>query len=298
MKRTVTLALFSLCLETMAQTPTPQQVREQIAQGVAKLKGPTVEVGSITNQKIPATGADSVAIRIYRPNQSGSTTNLPLIYFIHGGAWVAGDLDTHDNICRRLCHDANAVLVAVDYRRPPEHPYPASGDDAMTVLNWIGANRANLNPSGPLILVGESAGGTFVASTCLRNMNAANPVPIAAQILICPALDVRPGSVTFKNYEWAIRWGLPDITKANDPYISPLASTQLKKMPPTSIAVESLDEIKDDGVQMHQKLQAAGVKSTLFNQEKIGHLGPFWAANNPAIEPTLTFVLQQIAAVK
>ena len=300
MKRTVALVLTGLCLGTavLAQTPTPQQVRQRIAQGVAELKGPTVDVGSVMNQKIPAVGADSVAIRIYRPNQSTSSTTLPLIYYIHGGAWVAGDLDTHDNICRRLCHDANAVLVAVDYRRPPEHPYPASSDDAMTVLNWIQANRANLSPSGPLILVGDSAGGNFVASTCLRNIDALKPVPIAAQILVCPALDVRPGSITFKTYEWAVRWGLPDITKANDPYASPLVSTQLKKMPTTSIAVEELDEIKDDGVQMHQKLQTAGIKSTLFNQDKIGHLGPFWAANNPAIEPTFRFVLQQIAAVK
>ena len=299
------VVFICLCLRTLAhgQPPTPQQIRQKIAQDIVDLKGPTVKVGSITDQKIPEVGADSVPIRIYRPSQGEPTaprlvTNLPLVYFIHGGAWIAGDLKTHDNICRRLCHDANVVLVAVHYRRPPESPYPASHDDVMTVLNWIQANRASLSASGPLILLGESAGGNLVASTCLRNIDAPEPVPIAAQILICPALDVRPGSVTFKTYEWAVRAGLPDIAKANETYASPLVSTQLKKLPPTSIAVEDMDEIKDDGIQMHQKLLAAGVKSTLFNQEKIGHLGPFWAANNPVIEPTLKFILEQIAAVK
>lgn len=281
------------------QAPTVDMVRQLIADDITKLKGPPAAVRAIENRQVP-TAAVSVPIRIYRPETTGSATagSLPIIYHIHGGAWVAGDLDTHDNICRRLCHDAGAVVVAVDYRRPPEHPYPASTDDAMAVLLWIHSNQASLSQTGPLILLGDSAGGNFVASTCLRNADAAQPVPIAAQVLINPALDVRPGSVTFKNYEPFIRWGLPDITKANDPYMSPLASSQLAKMPPTAIVVGETDEIRDDGVQMHQKLLAAGVKSTLFEQEIVGHFGPYWCADHSDVKPALAFVLKQIADVK
>lgn len=281
------------------QSPTPDQVRQSIAQGVIKLKGPPASVGAVENRFV-RTATDSVAIRIYRPATTSPATpgSLPIIYHIHGGAWVAGDLDTHDNICRRLCHDANAVVVAVNYRRPPEHPYPASTDDAMAVLAWIQTNRSTLSQTGPLILLGDSAGGGFVASTCLRNADAAQPVPIAAQVLINPALDVRPGSVTFKAYEMFVRWGLPDLTKANEPYASPLVSTRLRNMPPASIVVGQNDEIRADGVAMHQKLQAAGVKSTLFEQEKAGHFGPLWCADHPSVKPALTFVLQQIADVK
>ncbi|GAB2528494.1 hypothetical protein GCM10027085_18570 [Spirosoma aerophilum] len=282
-----------------AQAPTADQVRQAIAQSVTELKIPPIPVGAVENQVVKQ-GNQSIAIRLYRPAPGNLTTArpTPIIYQIHGGAWVAGDLDTHDNICRRLCRDANAVVVAVDYRRPPEHTYPASLDDAMAVLIWIQANRATLSPKGPLILLGDSAGGNFVASTCLKNAEAARPVPIAAQVLINPALDIRPGSVTFKTYEMFVRWGMPDLSKANEPYASPLTSTQLAKMPPAAIVVGEVDEIREDGVQMHQKLQAAGVKSTLFEQPKAGHFSEYWCADHPMVKPALTFVLQQIAAVR
>lgn len=277
-----------------AQTPTPEQVRQQIAEDIEKLKTPPAPVGSVENRRVLGS-PDSIAIRIYRPAATGN--KLPLIYHVHGGAWVAGDLDTHDNICRRLCHDANAVVVAVDYRRPPEHPYPASTDDVLTVLNWIGANRAGLSRNGPLILLGDSAGGNFVAATCLRNADAQRPVPIAAQILINPALDIRPGSPAFNTYEWAVRWGMPDISKTKEPYASPLVSTHLQAMPPTSIIVNERDELRADGIEMDQKLRAAGVRSTLFEQKGMGHFGPVWCADHAASKPALAFVLRQIAAV-
>lgn len=300
MKQPASIILLSLTLVSLArgQAPTPGMVRQQIAQDITQLNVPPASVGAVENRFVRTT-TDSVAIRIYRPATVPTATPglLPIIYHIHGGAWVAGDLDTHDNICRRLCHDASAVVVAVNYRRPPEHPYPASTDDCMAVLVWIQTNRATLSQTGPLILLGDSAGGNFVASTCLRNADAAQPVPVAAQILINPALDVRSGSVTFKTYELFVRWGLPDITKASEPYASPLVSTQLRKMPPASIVVGQTDEIRADGVAMHQKLQAAGVRSTLFEQEKAGHFGPLWCADHPSVKPALTFVLKQIAAV-
>ncbi|MBC3789099.1 alpha/beta hydrolase [Spirosoma utsteinense] len=288
------LAALSITNTLFAQAPTPDQLRTAIAQAVRQAKTPSASVGQVENRQVLGT-PDSIPIRIYRP--TSMMANLPLIYHVHGGAWVGGDLDTHDNICRRLCQDANAVVVAVHYRRPPEHPYPASSDDVMTVLNWIEANRAGLSPNGPLILLGDSAGGTFVASTSLRNAETAKPVPIAAQILINPALDIRPGSPAFETYEQFIRWGMPDISKTSEPYASPLISTQLKVMPPTSIVVNELDELREDGIQMDQKLRAAGVKSVLFEQKGIGHFGPVWCADHATVKPALAFVLQQIMAV-
>jgi len=289
--------LLATCLVAgplFAQTPTPDQVRTAIAQDVLSYQSPPAPVGLIDNRRLAGT-PDSIAVRIYRPASTGA--DLPIIYQVHGGAWVAGDLDTHDNICRRLCHDANAVVVAVDYRRPPEHPYPASSDDVLTGLNWIEANRASLSPRGPLILLGDSAGGTFVVVTCLRNAEAARPVPIAAQILINPALDIRPGSKAFQTYELVIRWGVPDIRRTSEPYASPLVATHLEAMPPTSIVVNELDELREDGVLMDQKLRAAGVNSVLFEQKGVGHFGPVWCADHATIKPALAFVLQTIKAV-
>lgn len=288
------LATLAVTGTLFAQTPTPEQWRMGIAQAILNYKIPPASVGLVENLRVPAT-PDSIPIRIYWPAARGS--NWPLIYHVHGGGWVAGDLDTHDNICRRLCRQANAVVVAVHYRRPPEHPYPATSDDVMRVLSWIEANRTRLSPTGPLILLGDSAGGNFVAAASLRNADAARPVPIAAQILINPALDIRPGSPTFKNYEQVIRWGMPDLTKTSDPYASPLVSTNLKAMPPTSIVVGELDELRPDGVQLDQKLRAAGVKSVLFEQQGVGHFGPLWCADHATVQPALAFVVEQIRAV-
>lgn len=265
-----------------------------IAQAILSYKIQSQPVESVENLFVSGS-SDSIPIRIYWPATKGA--NTPLIYHVHGGAWVAGDLDTHDNICRRLCHDANAVVVAVDYRRPPEHPYPATSDDVISVLNWIEANRKRLNPNGPLILLGDSAGGDFVASASLRNADAAKPVPIAAQILVNPVLDIRPGSPAFKMYEQVIRWGMPDLVKTSDPYASPLISKNLKVMPPTCIVVSEQDELREDGLQMDQKLKAVGVKSVLFEQKSIGHFGPVWCADHPVVKPALDFVLEQIRTV-
>lgn len=283
----------------VAQPPTAQQLRQSIAQDIEDLKTPVTPVGSVKNVFV-RTKTDSVAIRLYRPAEEMVGRPMPIIYHIHGGAWVGGDLDTHDKICRRLCHDARAVVVAVHYRRPPEHPYPASNDDVLAVLNWIQANRKTLSPKGPLLLLGDSAGGTLAAATCLRNAATARPVPIAAQVLINPALDLRPGSPAFKAYELVIRWGLPDLNRAANPYASPLAATdaQLRTMPPTSIVVNEQDELREDGMQMNRRLQTVGVPSALFEQEKIGHFGAVWAAADPVIKPALTFVLQQLAAAR
>ncbi|CCH01863.1 Alpha/beta hydrolase fold-3 domain protein [Fibrella aestuarina BUZ 2] len=301
MKRRLSLLASQLLLigGVLAQPPTAQQVRQSIAQDIDQLKTPSSPVGSVRDAVV-RTRTDSIPIRIYRPADAPANRPTPIIYHIHGGAWVAGDLETHDKICRRLCHDAQAVVVAVQYRRPPEYPYPAGNDDILAVLNWIQAKRSTLSQKGPLILLGDSAGGDLAAATCLRNATAARPVPIAAQLLINPALDVRPGSPTFKAYELVIRWGLPDLAKASDPFVSPLAATdqQLKALPPTSIVVSEQDEIREDGVQLHRRLQAVGVKTALFEQEKIGHLGAVWAADHPVIKPALTFVLQQIAAIR
>ncbi|GAB3320028.1 hypothetical protein GCM10027299_13340 [Larkinella ripae] len=296
MKKKLWLLLATLAVTSslFAQTPTPEQWRMSVAQAIRNFKIPPAAVGSVENRRVSGT-PDSIPVRIYRPAAGG--TNLPLIYHIHGGAWVAGDLDTHDNICRRLCLEANAVVVAVHYRRPPENPYPATSDDVMRVLSWIEANRNRLSPNGPLILLGDSAGGNFVASASLRNADAARPVPIAAQILINPALDIRPNSPTFKLYEQVIRWGVPDLATTSDPYVSPLVSTNLKAMPPTSIVVNERDELREDGVQMDQKLRAAGVKSVLFEQKGVGHFGPVWCADHATVKPALAFVLEQIRAI-
>lgn len=106
-----------------------------------------------------------VEVRVYRPTPE---TDATLVY-LHGGGWVIGDLDTHDRACRRLAATSGVVVVAVDYRRAPEHPWPAAVDDAIAVIDWIHTEPRELGgPIRAVGIAGDSAGGTSAALACLR----------------------------------------------------------------------------------------------------------------------------------
>lgn len=271
--------------------PTPEQVRAFIAEDILSLKTPPEQVASVEDRKIAA-GGDSVRIRIYRPSLD---KNLPIIYQIHGAGFAAGDLETHDNICRSLSRRSGAIVVAVDYRRPPENPYPAAVDDSYAVLKWIKANAKALGSNGKIILVGDSAGGNLAAVMALKNRGEKEPIPIAGMVLINPALDLRENSVSGQTYALFMNWYVPDSASRREPFASPLLASSFKKLPLALVVVCEKDEIRDDGVAFHAALQKAGVPSTLFEQKKLGHLGALWCATHPKAEPVIA---ETLAAVK
>ncbi|WP_194962461.1 alpha/beta hydrolase fold domain-containing protein [Streptomyces sp. NRRL B-1677] len=104
------------------------------------------------------------------------------------GGWIVGDLDTHDNVCRRLCRDLEAVVVSVGYRLAPEHPFPAGYDDCLAVARHVAAHRARFG-GGPLALAGDSASADFAAAVALALRD--DGTPVAAQLLACPATDLQ-----------------------------------------------------------------------------------------------------------
>ncbi len=120
--------------------------------------------------------------RLYRPEGDGPR---PTMVFLHGGGFVLGDLDTHDQICRRICSGADTVVLAVDYRLAPESPYPAAVDDALAAVQWAAEHQAELGGGDLLAVGGDSAGGNLSAV-------AAQELPdlVGAQVLICPATHV------------------------------------------------------------------------------------------------------------
>jgi acetyl esterase len=292
MRKLLLLFGFGLVLVNGAygQKPTPEQVRGFIAESIKELKVAPEQVASVEDRRV-AVGSDSIRIRIYRPS---SGKNLPIIYQIHGAGFVAGDLETHDNICRSLSRRANAIVVAVDYRRPPEHPYPAAVNDSYAVLQWIQANAAALGSNGKIILIGDSAGGNLVPAVALKNRDQQKPVPITGMILINPALDLRKSSSSGKTYPLFLNWYVPDSLSRLEPLASPLLSSSLKGLPPALVVVGEKDDIKDEGVAFHAGLQKAGVASTLFEQKGSDHFGPLWCATHPEVEPSLKAALAAI----
>ena len=169
MHRILRQALFSTLLFgsfiTSAQNgpPTIEQVRASINQGIEQAKLPLESVFKTETRKIWS-GSDSIPIQIYYPtNKRG----LPIIYNVHGGAFIMRALD--GNIARVLCNRTGSVVVSVDYRVAPEHPFPASINDCYAVWNWIDQNAERIQGDNKKIsLVGDSAGGLFIGSLLVK----------------------------------------------------------------------------------------------------------------------------------
>ncbi|MET8864139.1 alpha/beta hydrolase [Nonomuraea sp. NPDC004580] len=210
-------------------------------------------------------GPCGLPLRHYRPHER----RRPLMVFVHGGAFVMGDLDTHDRTCRRIAAACDVEVLAVDYRRAPEHPYPAAIEDVAAILRW----------SAPAAVAGDSAGGYLASMACLRLRAAGDPLP-AVQILICPNTDLTLSwpSVVDKGtgyaldadfLSWAIAQWAPDL--ATRALASPLLAPDLHGMPDTLIVTAEHDALRDEGDAYAHRLTQAGVRVTHRREPGLVH---------------------------
>jgi acetyl esterase len=262
-------------LEAVTATAAPfdqltiEQARAGLAATLARLAAPAEEVGQVEDLDVPV-GSRSVRVRVYRPVRSGSH---PLLVYLHGGGWALGDLETHDGVVRALCNAAPAVVVAVDYRRAPEHRFPAALEDAFACLAWSAENARALGARATRIVVGgDSAGGNLTASLALvaRDRRAA---PIAGQLLVYPVLDARCDTpsyrenasgyfLTLEKMRWFWKMYLPEGEDGSDPYASPLRATDLSGLPPALVITAEYDPLRDEGERYAAGLRAAGIQAT------------------------------------
>ena len=170
-KATIGLVIFlilngiAFSQEGEQTTPTPEQYRAMIAKSIADLNVPAEAVSDIKMILIN----DSINLRIYYPSVEGP---LPILFQMHGGCWVAGDLETHDNICRYLCNQAECIVVAIDYRQPPENRYPAAVNDCYSALQWIYKNAEVLGGDKcKIALIGDSSGGNLASALIITSEN-------------------------------------------------------------------------------------------------------------------------------
>ena len=213
--------------------------------------------------------AGGVKCRLYR---SSAATSAPLLIYYHGGGWVIGDLDTHDDICRKLARNAHCSVIAVDYRLAPEHPAPAALDDCIVATQWIFANAKSLGIDATRIAIGgDSAGGNLAALVAMH----ADVKPVF-QLLVYPAVDARMGQPSHKDnaqgylltadsMKWFLNHYLQgDENKKLDPKVSPLLSSDelLKKSPPTLVITAEFDPLRDEGEEYAAKLASLGVTTS------------------------------------
>ena len=213
--------------------------------------------------------AGGVKCRHYRAT---AATPVPLLIYYHGGGWVIGDLDSHDDICRKLARDAKCNVIAVDYRLAPEHPAPAALDDCIAATKWIFANAKSLGIDPTRVAIGgDSAGGNLSALVAMH----AGEKPVF-QLLVYPATDMRMGQQSHKDNAQgylltadSMKWFIGHYLQGNDkkkldPMMSPLLSSDaaLKKSPPTLVITAEFDPLRDEGEEYAAKLASLGVPTS------------------------------------
>ncbi|HWF29012.1 MAG TPA: alpha/beta hydrolase, partial [Mycobacterium sp.] len=225
--------------------------------------------------------AGPINIRIYWPPTDDAAR--PVVMFFHGGGFVVGDLDTHDGTARQHAVGANAVVVSVDYRLAPEHPYPAAIDDAWAATQWV-ANHGNEigADSSRLALAGDSAGGNISAVIAQRARDEGG-VPIAFQLLWYPATLWDSSLPSFSENAGApvldsaavaafSRYYAGEIDLFNPPVgMAPGRAENLADLPPAYIAVAGLDPLRDDGARYGELLAGAGVPVEVHNATSMVH---------------------------
>lgn len=252
---------------------TPADARTQML-AMVQARGVVVaeEVGEVVNRTIPGPAVD-IPVRIYRPGTSDGGAPPVLVYF-HGGGHVIGSPDTHDHVARVLCNGAGCVVVSVDYRKGPEHKFPAAAEDALAATRWVHGSAGELGADAARIAVGgDSAGGNLATVTALMARDAGDP-PLVFQLLVYPVVDYGAsggsydtyakgyGALTVDAMRWFVRHYMNDPGEVDDWRASPLKASSHAGLPPALVITAECDVLHDEGAAYAARLEEAGVDVT------------------------------------
>ncbi|MDO9481004.1 MAG: alpha/beta hydrolase [Hydrogenophaga sp.] len=244
----------------------PPEIGRQIYRDLAAGLGLPPPVVATEDRQIAGPGGP-LKLRIYHPDAPGT---LPALFYVHGGGFVIGDLETHDTVCRTLCHNVGAVVVAVDYRLAPEHPFPAAVDDVVCVLQWLAAHAPamRVDPSR-IALAGDSAGGQLATVACLRTAGTIAPRALG---LIYPVAQhhSEPSASMAENGEGkfltlgVMQWFLDSYLGGRSelkrhPDFALLSAPTLATLPATWVATMGHDPLRDEGHALAQRIEQSGV---------------------------------------
>lgn len=259
----------------------PGAARRQLASEARLFAGATIPLASVEDRTIPGPGGP-MPVRIYRPGPA-DVGPVPSVVYLHGGGWVTGDLDTHDATCRYLARETRCVVMALDYRLAPEHPFPAAVDDAVAAFRWASENASTLGGDAARIAVaGDSAGGNLSAVVAQVTAAEGGPTP-ALQVLIYPVTDVSTKHASYKTFadgfflteaqmDWYRRHYIGDAD-GTDPRMSPLlaAGDDLAAVAPAYVTTAGFDVLRDEGEAYARRLQDAGVATTMVRHDGLIH---------------------------
>ncbi|WFP74562.1 alpha/beta hydrolase [Mesorhizobium sp. WSM4906] len=228
--------------------------------------------GVTTSDGGVATASHAIPVRRYRM-EKGATAAIVVYY--HGGGFVLGDLDSHDDICAEICAGTGFEVVSADYRLAPEHLHPASFDDAFAVFEWVAATSTL-----PIVLCGESAGGNLAAAVAQATRRHARRA--IGQMLIYPSLGGDETGRSYVEHAKAPLLTLADMDfyrrirstpgqSVDDPTFSPLKDRDFSGLPPTVIVTAECDPLSSDGETYRDKILAAGGQAVWREEPRLVH---------------------------
>lgn len=253
------------------------EARERYRQRAQLLAAPPTPVARIDDVAIDGPGGP-LDVRVIEPPD---VEPAGVLVYLHGGGWTLGDLDTFEEVCRRLAVAAGCLVVAPEYRLSPEHPYPAALDDAAATVAWVASDPEILGARGlPIAVGGDSAGGNLTAGLCLRMRDRGEHLP-SAQLLIYPAVRARFATASYERNATGYlltrddcRWFWANFlgdTPSSDPYACPGEADDLAGLPPAVVITAGFDPLCDEGREYAQRLDDAGVPVTLLHYEQMVH---------------------------
>ena len=275
----LTLRLLKLSGRSAFEDLPVAEARAEIRREAALYSGATIPIGQVDEVEVPGPGG-AMAARLY--SHADLPPAAPLLVYLHGGGWVVGDLDTHDQPCRFLAQHAGVRVLSVDYRLAPEHPFPAAVEDAVTAVRHaieeaprFGADPARVGVGG------DSAGGNLAAASARLLTIEDGPSP-AFQLLIYPVTDLTRKRESYRLFsegfflterqmDWYRDHYLPDETAASDPRASPILASNLSGLPPAHVVTAGYDVLRDEGEDYAGLLRDAGVQVTTMREPGLIH---------------------------
>ncbi|TJU99485.1 MAG: alpha/beta hydrolase [Mesorhizobium sp.] len=254
--------------------------------------------GVIAKDGVIAAGGRDIAVRRYR--LAGSAPRATVLYY-HGGGFILGGLDSHDDICAEICAGTGFAVLSVVYRLAPEHVHPAAFDDALAAFEWAAATS-----SEPLVLCGESAGGNLAAAVAQATRG--HPRAAIGQVLIYPGLGGDERSGSYVEHANAPLLSVGDIAfyrdvrsakrqSPDDPTFSPLRDTDFSGLPPTVIVTAECDPLSSDGETYRDRILAAGGKAWWHEEKRLVHSFLRARTTVPAAANAFASIISAIAAL-
>lgn len=256
-----------------------EENRDKLNRESTKLSKQAIPFNNIKDTTIEV-DSQKISVRIYTPDEG---SDFPIIIYSHGGSWIAGNLDTHDNVCRKLSSNTNSIVISVDYRLAPENPFPAAVNDVYNTLEWTSKNAESINGNEKLIaVVGDSAGGNLsaVESLISRDKGGTN---IACEVLVYPSTNIyelnteswsdfaNDFNISTEEMERYISFYVPKEEDRKSSYASPLLAKDFSNLPDTLVITAEIDPLRDEGEAYGKKLQDAGNKVQITRINNVTH---------------------------